>query len=239
MLSTQKYKELSNKILDNENDRYIEIYQIVNIITKKKYVGQAVSHILNHKKYRPYGMNGRFKCHISEAYSNKKKQSKYLNASIKKYGPTNFKVYLIEYCSINEASEKEFHYINKLNTLSPNGYNLYNGKLKHFHTLQTKKSVSDGVRLYYKDKKLNKYLSLSLSDIDDDFDKYIKPLNRKKEQYGWYIYIKKIKTDFGGVHISLEESYEEAKNFILILKKHLATHLDAGNSLESLTTTSN
>ena len=72
MLSTQKYKELSNKILDNENDRYIEIYQIVNLITKKKYVGQAVSHILNHKKYRPYGMNGRFKCHISEAYSNKK-----------------------------------------------------------------------------------------------------------------------------------------------------------------------
>ena len=39
MLSTQKYKELSNKILDNENDRYIEIYQIVNLITKKKYVG--------------------------------------------------------------------------------------------------------------------------------------------------------------------------------------------------------
>jgi hypothetical protein len=64
--------ELSTKILDDESLRYVEIYKIYCISSKKSYIGQAVSHILNHKRYRPYGMEGRFRCHISEAYSNKK-----------------------------------------------------------------------------------------------------------------------------------------------------------------------
>ncbi len=71
--------ELSNKvklskfILDNKEDRYCEIYKITNLVNNKIYIGQAVSHILNHNRYRPYGMDGRFRCHISEAYSQKKK----------------------------------------------------------------------------------------------------------------------------------------------------------------------
>ena len=47
----------------------------------------------------------------------------------------------------------------------------------------------------------------------------------------------KCKADFGGVHIPLEESKQSAKEFIIKLKNHLAKHLDAGNPLESLTTT--
>ena len=36
-------------------------------------------------------------------------------------------------------------------------------------------------------------------------------------------HINRIKTDFGGVHISLEESKQKAKEFISILKTRLAT----------------
>ena len=46
--------------------------------------------------------------------------------------------------------------------------------------------------------------------------------------------IEKCKTDFGGVHIDLNDSYNNAKKFIYELKENLiAKHLDAGNSLES------
>ena len=59
--------------------------------------------------------------------------------------------------------------------------------------------------------------------IDNDIDKYIKPLNRNNEQYGWYVYINRCKADFGGIHISLEESKNSAIEFIKVLKNHLAT----------------
>ena len=71
-MEPSKYLGLSNKILDNPTERYCEIYKITNISNGKIYVGQAVSHILNHKRYRPYGHEGRFRCHISEAFSTKK-----------------------------------------------------------------------------------------------------------------------------------------------------------------------
>ena len=92
-------QELKNQIIDNPAHRYCEIYKITNLENGKLYVGQAVSHILNHKRYRPYGMEGRFRCHISEAFSQKTKQCHYLNSAIRKYGKKSFIVELIKICS--------------------------------------------------------------------------------------------------------------------------------------------
>ena len=229
-MEPSKRLKLSNQILDNPTERYCEIYKITNLTTGKIYVGQAVSHILNHKKYRPYGREGRFKCHISEAFSTKKNQSHYLNNAIRKYGVSDFIVDLIECCEVDDANDKEIHYIKFYNTLFPNGYNLKNGGSVFTHSDESKKRVSNGVKSYFKDKKFQRFKDIKL--IDDDIEKYIKPLNRNKQQYGWYVYIEKIKADFGGVHISLEESKEEAKEFIIYLKNQLAKHLVAGNPLE-------
>ncbi len=71
-------------ILDDEKLRYCEIYKITCTVNDKHYIGQAVSHILNHKRYRPYGMEGRFKCHISEAFSQKKMSVKIFEQRHKK-----------------------------------------------------------------------------------------------------------------------------------------------------------
>jgi hypothetical protein len=71
-MELSKQVELSKQILLNPTNRFCEIYKITNLTNNKIYVGQAVSHILNHNKYRPYGREGRFRCHISEAFSNKK-----------------------------------------------------------------------------------------------------------------------------------------------------------------------
>ena len=75
-----------------------------------------------------------------------------------------------------------------------------------------------------------KYIKLLISQIV----KYIKPLNRNKSQYGWYVYIEKCKADFGGVHIPLEQSKKDAVEFIANLKNHLAKCLVAGSPLEPI-----
>jgi group I intron endonuclease len=229
-MEPSKRLKLSNQILDNPTERYCEIYKITNLTTGKIYVGQAVSHILNHKRYRPYGHEGRFKCHISEAFSTKKNQSHYLNNAIRKYGVSDFIVDLIECCEVDDANDKEIYYIKFYNTLFPSGYNLKNGGSVFTHSDESKKRLSNGVKSYFKDKKFQRFKDIKL--IDDDIEKYIKPLNRNKKQYGWYVYIEKIKADFGGVHITLDESKKEAKEFIIYLKNQLAKHLVAGNPLE-------
>ena len=231
-MEPSNYLKLSNQILDEPTQRYCEIYKITNLTTDKIYVGQAVSHILNHKRYRPYGHEGRFRCHISEAFSTKKNQSHYLNNAIRKYGVEDFVVELIEYCEISNADEREIHHIKEFNSLFPNGYNLKNGGSVFTHTDESKKRVSNGVSNYYKNKKYERFKYII--DIDDDIEKYIKPLNKYNEQYGWYVYINRIKADFGGIHISLEESKLSAIDFIKNLKKQLAKRLDAGSPLEPI-----
>lgn len=230
-MKPSKQNELSKKILDNPTKRYCEIYKITNLSTSKEYVGQAVSHILNNNKYRPHGHQGRFRSHISEAFSTKKNQCHYLNNAIRKYGVNDFVVELIEYCSINEVDKKEIYYIKMFNTLYPHGFNLKNGGGNVFtHSDESKKRVSIGVINYYKNKKFERFKNIK--HIDDDIQKYIRPLNREKIQYGWYVYIDKIKADFGGTHISLESSKKNAIEFILELKNRLAKYLEAGIPLE-------
>jgi group I intron endonuclease len=220
-MEPSKQIKLSNKILDEPTERYCEIYKINNLTTGKIYIGQAVSHILNHKRYRPYGMEGRFKCHISEAFSTKKNQSHYLNNAIRKYSVNDFTIELLEYCEIESANDREIYYIHLFNSLFPNGYNLKNGGSVFTHTDESKKRVSNGVVNYFKDKKYERFNNVKI--IDDDIDKYIKPLNKYNKQYGWYVYINRIKADFGGIHIPLEESKNNAKEFIINLKNQLAT----------------
>lgn len=53
---------------------------------------------------------------------------KLLKRAINKYGTKNFYVEFIDYCeTFEEANNKEKYWINKLNSLFPNGYNIANG----------------------------------------------------------------------------------------------------------------
>jgi len=229
-MELSKRLSLSKIIIDDPEQRYCEIYKITNLSSGKIYVGQAVSHILNHKRYRPYGHDGRFRCHISEAFSAKKNQSHYLNNAIRKYGVINFTCELLEYCEIKDANDREIHYIESLNTLFPNGYNLKNGGSVFTHSEESKKRVSSGVINYFKDKKFERFRHIK--HIDEDIEKYIRPLYRDDILFGWYVYIDRVKADFGGVHIPLAESKKNAIEFVKSLKNQLAKHLDAGNPLE-------
>jgi hypothetical protein len=225
-----EYKvELKDCILENDKARYCEIYKITNQINQKIYIGQAVSHILNHKKYRPYGMEGRFRCHISEAFSSKKNQCHYLNNAIRKYGPENFTLHLLCNCKMEDADHIEKEEISKNNSLFPYGYNLNTGGKASSHTDESKKRVSKGVMNHFKEKKFQSFAGINLIDMDGDYDKYVRPLRRNNIQYGWYVYIQRKKADFGGTHISLEESKKMAKDFILELIEFQQRNQIAGN----------
>ena len=123
-------------VLDNLSDVRGHIYVIENKVNGKKYVGQTVTHRKNKGKYRPFGFEGRFRDHISEALCNtKKKQCRYLNNAIRSYGKDAFQVQLILECDKCELDEYEQQYISDMNTLFPNGYNLTKGgKSAMIHT---------------------------------------------------------------------------------------------------------
>lgn len=81
------------------------IYKITNLINNKYYIGQ------DHKNDPEYYGSGRI-----------------INNSIKKYGKENFKKEILEYCvDDDELNEKEIFWINKLNSIVPNGYNITKG----------------------------------------------------------------------------------------------------------------
>ena len=154
--------ELKYIILETDENRYCEIYKITNTVNNKIYIGQAVSHILNHKKYRPYGMEKRFACHISEAFSNKKNQCHYLNNSIRKYGQDKFKLELLRVCDIDKADSFENEEILKNNSLFPVGYNLNTGGKQFNHTDESKRRVSTGVIKYFENKKAERFKDIIL-----------------------------------------------------------------------------
>ena len=210
-----------------EYTRKSEIYKITNSVNGKMYVGQTVAEILNHNAYRPFGMHKRFKQHVCEANRKNKYECTYLNNAIRKYGADAFTVELIETCLFENADERETYYIINLNTIYPNGYNLKIGGKTFRHSDESKKRLSIGVAKYFEDKKHERFKDITC--IDDNIENHIKPLIRNNSQYGWYVYIQRKKADFGGIHIPLDISKNNAIEFITYLKHNLAKHLDAGN----------
>ena len=158
-----------NIILDTVENVSGEIYIITNTVTQKSYVGQTVSHRKNRKKYRPFGYNGRFKDHISEAMCNTKaKQCAYLNSSIRKYKPESFIVEFIERCSINNLDDREKYWISEKNTLFPLGYNLTKGgRTIEKISENVKKSFDDNRIKQYSTNMQNRFLQTKIDKISD------------------------------------------------------------------------
>jgi len=87
------------------------IYRIVNLVTGKIYVGSAVS------------LSRRFNNHKSDLNLNKH-DNKYLQNAWNKYWQQSFKFEIIECCEKEKLLEREQYWINTLNCVRPNGYNL-------------------------------------------------------------------------------------------------------------------
>src|SRR5271156_1859401 len=102
------------------------VYLITNIINGKCYVGQTVN-----------SLEFRWRQH------QRQEGCPYLHAAIKKYGVENFSIEVIcEPPTIELMNEIEEEYIERYNTLSPNGYNLTKGGVAPKHHEDTRKKMS-------------------------------------------------------------------------------------------------
>jgi len=206
-----------NKLLKShkveKKDVVVEIYKISCSMSNKCYIGQAVSHKLHYTVYRRHGSKGRMNEHISEAFSKKKRQSRALNNSIRKYGRESFSIELICICKKDDADELEKYYIKKYNTLAPSGYNLNEGGCRAKNTDETKKQISKTIMNLQIENKFKRFEDTIFPD-DFDVDSRIFPLKRFGEQYGWYFLYDRKKVDFGGVQETLHQSKQRLYDFI-------------------------
>lgn len=153
--------------------------------------------------------------HFSEAKSNKKNQCSYLNNAIRKYGEHAFQVSLLNTCTADEANDKEALYIGMLQTLAPNGYNLLPMSHACSPSDSLRQRIAATLRTQSLESKLTRFSGIDLNM--EQMHKYIRPLRKHGNQYGYYVYIEGRKADFGGVALSLEQSYQDALAFIQIL----------------------
>lgn len=162
---------------------YGEIYMITNKSSNKSYVGQAKKYVGKYDK--EWGTRGRWKSHVYNANHSKKDHCALLNNAIRKYGKKDFTVKKLCDCKDKEEmNQMETEYINKFNTLVPNGYNLNTGgysgsdsqstkekkrvmRLGKKHSIKTKENISNGqlgnrrnklTRKHPEDEHLPKYL---------------------------------------------------------------------------------
>jgi hypothetical protein len=110
-----------------------EIYCVTSP-SNKKYVGQCVKMLSSGKKW---GYLSRWKQHARDA-TNGKDYCRLLNNAIRKYKHENFTIEIIKECEIKDLDYNENLYIEQLNTMTPNGYNLTSGKTTSRQSDETK-----------------------------------------------------------------------------------------------------
>lgn len=149
-----------------------KIYKIINDINNKEYVGQTYLSI-----------EKRFERHCNESkWKNTKKMPIVL--AIKKYGKEHFRILLLEELnedvSQKEVDLKEVEWGLKLNTISPNGYNLKLGGSGHgLWSEEVKKKIGDSNSNKFVSEETKKKLSKS------HFGKRLSESTRKKMSEYW------------------------------------------------------
>lgn len=117
------------------------IYKITNTITKNIYVGQTTQEDIN-TRWKYHLRNGS-KCRL-------------LKNAIKEYGKENFIFTIICICFDEDLNRFEIDYINKLNSLHPNGYNLRHGGNHGKHSKETCEKISKALQNGYKNNLIHK-----------------------------------------------------------------------------------
>ncbi len=121
------------------------IYQAKNKINGKVYVGQTIGNLDRRKSD-----------HLSSVKSIR--YDSYFHNAIRKYGKDNFVWEIIEECNtIEELNEREKYWIEILDSISPNGYNLMSGGRNSMHHEKTKVEMSEIRKGKYCGKKHPRY----------------------------------------------------------------------------------
>ena len=110
------------------------IYSITNTVNGKKYIGQSLQ----------MDIYDRWKSHLK-----KSTHCRYLKHALDKYTITNFKFEVIIICFDNDCDRYEKEYMERFNTLVPNGYNLREAGNNGRHNDETKEKIKKSVKSMY------------------------------------------------------------------------------------------
>lgn len=122
------------------------IYKITNLINSKIYVGQTKQKLS--KRWKAHRKDAR---DLALNKNSHKRKSVYLARALNKHEVKNFKIEIIEECSMELLNEREVFWIKELNSLAPNGYNLTTGGDSPVFSQESLKKMS----IERKGKKLN------------------------------------------------------------------------------------
>lgn len=171
------------------------IYLIKNKINGKQYVGQTVR-----------TLQERWGDHLCENSG-----CTALKNAIKKYGKNNFELSILDYASSqSELDDKEQFWINKLNTLSPNGYNLKTGGEHPIFTEEVKEKlrIANTGKILSKQSRLK--ISVSLKEQWKNGLRKGHPVS-EKVKYNLVDYVKKHGSWNKGLPTEMQPHYGKAK----------------------------
>lgn len=193
----------------------------------KEYIGQAVKFLPSGKKY---GYIGRWNGHKNEAKNNKN-YCRVLDHAIRKYGFESFSLSLIETVNIEDLDKRENYWIERKNTMSPNGYNLTTGKSNSRQSLETRELRRKSMIGKNKGKLLPKMKRIR--DEDSELPKYVRSYYDKSGKSGYRISNHPNLKDksFVSKKLSMEEKLKLALQYLRI-DLHIAVQRPNGSGPE-------
>lgn len=185
------------------------IYQIINNINNKIYVGKTTTTIQERWKY-----------HIGDSHRERCKQRP-LYRAMNKYGVENFSIQILEQCSPEEMDQREMYWINKLQSYH-NGYNATlggDGSLRANYDL-----IVEYYKKYQNLAEVSRQLGYDTGTIKTALLNYNIPIKSStdiiKEQYS-----KKIsQLDLSGNYLRSFESCRQAGDYIIANKYTSSTN---------------
>jgi group I intron endonuclease len=192
------------------------IYRITNTVTGDSYIGQTtkddpIKRWKDHIRAVKYG-NG---CPV-------------LSNAIKHYGVEKFKFDVLIICFDEDVGVYEKQYINKYNTIVPNGYNVHEGGEMggmfkgHHHTEETKQILSDKLRSLYEN-----------VEIREQHGKLVSEALKTSEKWKLAIAEKRLGPKKGS--IGAQHSEEHCKKISESIKKSFANEIIYANHCKKMT----
>lgn len=146
------------------------IYRIINLKNNKSYIGQSSN------------IHLRWITHIVDSINNI--GCSLIDKAIHSLGNYNFRIEVLEECPIEQLNEKEKYYIEKYNTVYPNGYNkqLGGNYYRNYKNFNTNKNIRINIEDLYK---LKPPLAIKYIQETNDYVIYSvdkKELQKKQQQ---------------------------------------------------------